>query len=85
VRVLRRSGVPRHPKDLLQHNCITYTLTPAGSAGPFRDGEIAVNGRLRVNTPAGIDSAVLGGFGIGYGPLWLFEEALAAREVQLNA
>lgn len=80
---LSRHGVPRTPKDLLGHNCVTYTLATAGSNWPFRDGEIAVNGRFRVNTPDGIYGAVLGGFGIGYGPLWLFEDALVKRQVQL--
>lgn len=80
---LSRHGVPRHPKDLLQHNCIIYTPTPAGSNWSFRDGEFTVHGRLRVNSPDAIYSAVVGGLGIGYGALWLFDDALSAGELQL--
>lgn len=80
---LARHGAPRHPIDLLKHNCITYSLAPSGSTWPFRSGEVTVSGRLRVNTPDGIHQAVLGGFGVGYGPLWMFEGALAERKVQL--
>jgi LysR family transcriptional regulator, regulator for bpeEF and oprC len=80
---LARHGTPRTPKELLDHNCITFTLTSTGDGWPFHDGEIAVRGNFRVNTPDGIYSAVTGGLGIGYGPLWLFEDALATRKVQL--
>jgi DNA-binding transcriptional LysR family regulator len=80
---LSRHGVPRRPEDLLKHNCITYMLPSSGADWPFKDGVIAVKGNLRVNTPDGIYSAVTGGVGIGYGPLWLFEDALASRKVQV--
>lgn len=79
---LSRHGIPKHPKELLDHNCITYTLATAGSSWPFRDGNVPVNGRFRVNTPDGVYGAVLGGLGIGYGPLLLFETALATGQVQ---
>src|SRR5271163_4886834 len=45
---------PTHPNDLLNHNCIVYTLSSAGSIWSFRDIDVAVHGRLRVNTPDGI-------------------------------
>jgi DNA-binding transcriptional LysR family regulator len=80
---LSRRGMPRTPKDLLDHNCILFTLTSTRDSWPFRDGGVAVRGNLRVNTPDGIYSAVTGGLGIGYGPLWLFEDALATRKVQV--
>lgn len=80
---LARHGAPRHPNDLLEHNCIIYTLTPAGSNWRFRDGEMAVKGRLRVSSADSIHGAVVGGLGIGCGALWLFEDALSGGQVQL--
>ncbi len=80
---LARNGIPHHPKELENHNCVTYMLSAEGDHWPFRDGEVAVNGRFRVNTTDGIFSAAAGGLGIGYGPLWLFEDALSKHQLQL--
>jgi LysR family transcriptional regulator, regulator for bpeEF and oprC len=80
---LSQNGTPHHPTELANHNCITYTLSVEGDHWPFRDGEVAVNGRFRVNTTDGIFSAAAGGLGICYGPLWLFEDALSKHQLQL--
>ena len=80
---LAHHGVPREPQDLLRHNCVVYTLFSSGSSWKFRDCDIAVSGRIRVNTTDGIHSAILDGFGIGYGPLWLFEQDVLDGRVQL--
>lgn len=72
---------PTHPNDLRNHNCIVYTLSSAGSTWSFRDINVAVRGRLRVNTPDGIRSGVLDGIGVAYAPGWLFEDALADGRV----
>jgi DNA-binding transcriptional LysR family regulator len=68
---------PTTPKDLQNHNCILYTLSSAGSTWSFRDVDVIVRGRFRVNTPEGVRSAVLDGMGVAYAPGWLFEDALA--------
>jgi DNA-binding transcriptional LysR family regulator len=47
-------GVPLRPEELSRHNCIVYSLARSGSIWPFRAAEVAVNGRLKVNTPDGI-------------------------------
>ena len=74
---LERHGVPAQPVDLLQHQCIVYTLL--GSGGwPFKDGEIHVRGRLRVNSLEAVRRAVLADLGIGYLPLWMVAEHLAS-------
>lgn len=80
---LSRNGTPHHPKELANHNCITYTRSVEGDHWPFRDGEVTVGGRFRVNTTEGIFSAAVGGLGIAYGPLLLFEDALSKRQLQL--
>lgn len=69
---LQRRGVPEHPKQLLDHDCVRY---PAPSSGTLerwsfaKDGEelgIAVSGRLVVNDSEALVHAALDGVGIVY-------------------
>lgn len=74
---LARNGTPRHPKDLLSHNCLTYNLRPSLNEWPFMiDGNvrpIAVKGSfcgdngetLRHMAVAGGGIARLGWFQVG--------------------
>jgi LysR family transcriptional regulator, regulator for bpeEF and oprC len=80
---LERHPAPQRPEDLVNHNCIVYSLSQLGSNWRFRDGEVTVGGNFKVNTPDGIYSAVTAGLGIAYAPLWLVEEALLTGEVRL--
>ncbi|MBR8378792.1 LysR family transcriptional regulator [Burkholderia cenocepacia] len=77
-----RHGVPREPADLRTHDCIVYTLLASGSTWHFRDGDIPVSGRLRVNSPQAVQEAVNAGVGVAYGPAWLFEAGLASGNLQ---
>jgi LysR family transcriptional regulator for bpeEF and oprC len=79
---LAEHSAPRVPEDLLQHDCILYTLLASGSTWSFRDSEVAGSGRFRVNSPDGVQRVVLDGLGIAYTPVWLFEEALLDGRVQ---
>jgi DNA-binding transcriptional LysR family regulator len=80
---LAEHSAPTNPNDLRDHSCILYTLSSAGSTWSFRDVDVVVRGRFRVNSPDGIRSAVLDGIGIAYAPSWLFEDALADGRVHL--
>ena len=80
---LKKHGTPKTPEDLQRHNCVLYTLASTGRSWAFRDGEVEVNGRFRVNTPDGIQQAVLDGIGIAYAPVWLFEEAVREKRVKI--
>ncbi|WP_414440282.1 LysR family transcriptional regulator [Burkholderia sp. 22PA0106] len=79
---LRKHGTPRDPAGLSEHDCIVYTLLASGSTWHFRDAEITVTGRLRVNSPQAAQEAVLAGIGIAHGPAWLFEEGLARGKLK---
>jgi DNA-binding transcriptional LysR family regulator len=81
----RRS--PRTPDDLSSHSCIQYRL---GAKGPLvkwhfeRDGksrQIAVPGRLTVNTPELAVRAALDGLGIAYVPEGAAEPFLRAGQL----
>ena len=85
---------PRVPEDLLQHNCIVYSELATQNAWSFTAGPgaqravgtsvtIRAEGNLQTNSSEVIRAAVLSGMGIGYSPTWLFEEEMAAGELQL--
>jgi len=80
---LKKHGTPKTPEDLQRHNCVLYTLASAGRSWAFRSGEVEVNGRFRVDTPDGIQQAVLDGIGIAYAPVWLFEDAVREKRLKV--
>lgn len=80
---LARRGTPNVPEDLRSHDCIVYTLLSSGATWRFRDTEVPVSGRLRVNSPDAVRDAVAAGLGIGHGPQWLFEAGLKDGSSQL--
>ncbi|CAG2082144.1 LysR family transcriptional regulator [Xanthomonas euroxanthea] len=79
---LDRRGVPAVPEDLRHHDCVLYTLLSTGASWRFRDTDVPVSGRFRVNSPEAARAAVSAGLGIGLGPAWLYEEGLASGELQ---
>jgi DNA-binding transcriptional LysR family regulator len=82
---LEQHGTPLTPPDLLAHQCIIYTLLAGEGRGwPFRDGEVHVRGRLRLDSLEAVRRAVLADMGIGYLPAWMVAEPLrggALRQV----
>ena len=73
---LSRAGVPRHPRELAQHECVLFSLLVAGADWPFLGPEGAftqrVTGRFRANSSEAAREAVLAGIGLNLAPLWLF-------------
>lgn len=67
-----RHGVPAHPRDLTEHNCISLRLPTYGGlyAWEFAQGEhkfsIRVDGQLIINTLPQMLNAALSGMGIAY-------------------
>lgn len=94
VRRLQRKGPkpPRHPLELMQHECLVYTELATRNVWTFTAGSgagepvgtqhvVRVGGQLQTNSSEVIRAAVLAGMGIGYSPDWLFEEELANGQV----
>jgi LysR family transcriptional regulator, regulator for bpeEF and oprC len=79
---LAKHAAPKVPNDLLQHDCIIYTLRSSGNLWSFATGAVAVSGRFRVNTPDGVHQAAIDGLGIAYAPVWLFDAALRQGTVK---
>lgn len=80
---LAKRGVPETPDALREHDCVIYTLLSSGATWRFRENEVPVTGRLRVNSPEAAREAVNAGLGIGHGPEWLYQEGLKNGNLQL--
>lgn len=80
---LAKRGVPQTPDDLRDHDCIIYTLLSSGATWRFRDADIPIAGRLRVNSPDAVSAAVAAGLGVAQGPAWLFEGGLNSGRLQV--
>lgn len=69
---LARRGVPRHPRDLADHQCVRYRATTSGALERWsfaQDGEeldLAVTGQLVVSDSEALVQAALDGLGIVY-------------------
>ena len=67
---LRRRGIPTHPKDLLDHDCVRYRLAGTGTLArwSFARGseafDVGVDGRFIVNDSAALVQAALDGLGV---------------------
>jgi DNA-binding transcriptional LysR family regulator len=85
---LRCKTLPKHPRDLAAHDCLTFTGITAGVrwhfGGPEGPVSVEVKGRVRTRNSEGIREALLSGLGIGYARIWhLTDEIETGRLVVL--
>lgn len=80
---IAKRGAPATPDDLRTHDCVIYTLLASGAVWRFKDTEIPISGRIRVNSPEAIRGLVNAGLGIAHGPQWLFAEGIKSGHLQL--
>lgn len=80
---LAERGNPKNPEDLKEHDCLIYTLLSTGATWRFRDIDVPVSGKLRVNSPEAIEEFVNAGMGVAQGPEWLFKEGLQNGNLKL--
>ncbi|HTY99073.1 MAG TPA: LysR family transcriptional regulator [Rhodocyclaceae bacterium] len=82
---LARHGVPRHPNELIHHECLGYTLSP-GHAWPFLvDGRLEsfpVRSRISANNGDALMAAAAGSLGITCQPELIAGDYLADGRVQ---
>jgi DNA-binding transcriptional LysR family regulator len=79
---LERRGRPRTPRDLLEHDCLRYSLDPMKGSWRFQSpsGEpltIPVTGSVDCNHGGALREAAIAGRGIVFLPLFYLTEALA--------
>lgn len=82
---LRKAGVPLHPTDLPQHECLVYTYLPEaqvwryeGAGGPWA---IKVSGRLHANNGDALRNAALAGHGLVRSPSFIVGPDVAAKRL----
>ena len=82
---LDRRGVPRRVDELVQHNCLSYTLSSAQSKewAFGRDGtlRVPVSGDLMANNGDALLAAAIGGQGVIYQPRFIVGDALEKGEL----
>ncbi len=83
---LRARGTPRHPRDLVGHDCLHYVLhaTPGrwSFVGPDGTTTVDVEGRVRANNSIALAAAALAGAGIVLVPDFVVERDLATGALQ---
>lgn len=79
---LEAHGEPQTPQDLAKHECILHTRLANPNVWKFKDAEVQVHGRCRLNHHEAILSAVREGRGIGLAPAWIIEDDVRAGRVQ---
>ena len=83
---LAAHGEPRHPTDLLRHNCIVYTGFAKGNRWVFDSEQgrqtIEVPSTLGVNSADAMHAAVLHDVGIARVPQWVIGDGLARGVVR---
>lgn len=82
---LDRRGVPRRVDELVQHNCLSYTLSSAQSRewAFGRDGSlrVPVSGDLMANNGDALLAAAIGGQGVIYQPRFIVGDAVAQGDL----
>lgn len=80
---LERRGVPQHPADLVEHDCLVFTTS--GTRWEFQSPQgpigIDVRPKLRTNDGAAICKAVVGGSGIAVLTDYLADPSLQSGEL----
>jgi DNA-binding transcriptional LysR family regulator len=81
-----RHGVPKAPRDLEHHNCLTYTYfnpqDPWRFRGPEGDISVAASGNLRLNDDEALSEAVLKDLGIAVLPTFIIGKHLQEGRLQ---
>lgn len=83
---LAQHGVPRHPSDLSEHECLIYASSAGVSTWTFREGahelSVPVRGRIVANNGFALMEAAARGMGISHQPDFIAAQCLAQGRVQ---
>jgi DNA-binding transcriptional LysR family regulator len=84
---LDKHGVPQHPKDLKQHNCLIYSLAKQHYRWSFqRQGKtlnVTVNGNFQSNSGESLLAAATNHAGIAQLPRWMMQEQLQSGRLHV--
>ena len=83
---LLRHGEPRHPADLVNHDCLSYTASGNYDVWQFLvDGvpaDFSVRARIHSNNGDVLNLAAARGMGIGYQPDFIVDEIITTGQVK---
>jgi DNA-binding transcriptional LysR family regulator len=81
---LNKNGRPKHPLQLAQHRCLTYSYIATTEIWHFTKGaksaSVQPSGPLRVNNGDAMMPALIAGTGLGILPEFILREALGANQ-----
>lgn len=83
---LKQHGRPKHPKDLIKHECFGYLLAARSSWAFIIDGEtqwFPISGKLEANSGDALLAAAIRGLGITNAPTFIAEEAVRERKLEI--
>ena len=84
----QNNGIPQHPTELSQHNCLIYQPASTARNWQFKDAlgqdiSVKVNGNLQSDDGGLLLSAARLGQGIFYVPSFLISQDLQSRQLEL--
>jgi DNA-binding transcriptional LysR family regulator len=83
---LARHGRPKHPDDLIEHQCFGYLLAPRLSWDFIIDGDVKsfpISGRLSANNGDALLASAILGLGNTYAPTFIAEQAIRERKLEI--
>ena len=76
---------PKHPKEIINHDCLINTLTQSPRRWGFQDGRrhfsVKVNGRYEANADSMLQSMACSGLGIAYLPSIVVHDSIVKDEL----
>lgn len=84
---LEKYGEPRHPDELLRHNCLVYTGLASLNEWWFIAADekrvpVLVSGNFESNSSEAIRQATVEGIGICYSTVWIYGDDIRAGRVK---
>lgn len=81
-----RRGMPLHPHDIGQHDCLCYSLLPSPGHWRFhnaagQEAQVRPDGPMRANSADAMQEALFAGLGIGLVPDFVLGDAVATGKV----
>jgi DNA-binding transcriptional LysR family regulator len=83
---LKQHGRPKHPSELINHECFGYLLAMRSSWAFVIDGEVQwfpISGRLEANSGDALLITTIRGLGISFAPTFIVEQAVRERSLEI--
>jgi len=82
----QRNGIPKHPRDLIDHKCIRYTLARASTDWSFRENgasfDVPIQGHIRVNNGDVAREMAIAGAGVTFAPAFILGRSVRKGELE---